>query len=138
MGLETSHNAIAYGNVAAGTSTDPLVDRTWAEATGNVSIDVNLSGTEMTGPGNAIAAENQRYGLGDSAPAWSAGTELTATSTLAQLNTCKSGYDNTPEYKKIWWGINIPAGQTAGAYTGTNTFTAVKNSWVSGDDWCEL
>ena len=37
----------------------------------------------------------------------------------------------------INWGIDIPAGQVAGDYTGSNTITAVENNWSGSGSWCE-
>ena len=109
---------------------------TRVEAAGNVSLDVSLSGTSMTGPGADITADNQKYAA--TGVAWASGTDLSGSPAPFDLNTCKSGYTGTPEYKPVYWGINIPAGQVSGAYTGTNTITAVKNNWVNPDDWCEV
>ena len=117
-----------------------LAADTRPEATGNVAINTNVSGTTMTGPGTAIPIANQRYAAGTSAPAWASGTALSGTPTLVSLGVCKSGYaspSGTPASKDLWWGIAIPSAQTSGAYTGTNTITAVEKSWATSGDWCE-
>jgi len=137
LGFATDYDAVSFGNMDPGTSTNPLIESMRVEATGNCSANTNLYGTAMTGPGTDIPVANQRYGLGATPPAWGDGTELAATSTLASLNICKSGYTATPEWKPIWWGINVPAGQAGGDYTGTNYVVAVKKSWATPGDWCE-
>jgi len=137
LGLADSYNSISYGDLASGANTNPLLEKIRVKSTGNCSIDTNLSGTTMTGPGTAIPIANQRYGLGVGAPAWGDGVELSATSTLASVGVCKSGYALTPAWKPIWWGITIPSGQFSGAYTGTNTIAAVKKPWATTGDWCE-
>ena len=91
----------------------------------------------MTGPGTAIPIANQKYGTGTSAPTWASGTALSGSATLLTLGVCKTGYSTLPMYKQLWWGIAIPSAQTSGAYTGTNTITAVEKTWVSNPDWCE-
>lgn len=134
LGLATSYDAIAYGSVAAGTNTDPLDELTRVEATGNCALDTTLHGTTMTGPGTAIAIANQRYASGSSAPAWADGTALLVTpGEELELNVCKSGYTATPEWGRVWWGIDIPSDQTAGEYTGTNTIEAVTAEVAN---WC--
>ena len=137
LGLASGYTAISYGSMNVGTYTDPLAEKNRVEATGNCSLDAQISGTAMTNGGNSIAASYQRYGLGASAPAWSAGTVLSGTAVAADLNVCKSGYTSTPEYKPIWWGVEIPSGAAAVSYTGTNTITAVKNAWATSGNWCE-
>jgi len=141
IGLADSpYNAIAYGSVAAGAHTTPnLLDLTHMKATGNVSIDASISGDPMTGPGTSIPANKQKYGIGASAPLWGAGGNavLSGTPTLTALHTCKSGYTQTPGWKSVYWGIDIPAGQVAGDYTGSNTITAVENNWSGSGSWCE-
>ncbi len=139
LGLATSYDAIAYGSVSAGSYTDPLLEKTRVEATGNCALDVNLSGTTMTGPGTAIPVANQRYGAGDTAPSWASvsSNTLSTSPTPFGLEVCKSGYTAAPEWKRLWWGIEIPAGQTAGAYTGQNTISAVKDGWTGAGEWCE-
>ena len=137
MDLATSYNSIAYGSVSAGTNMSTLSVETRPEATGNVAINTNLSGTTMTGPGTAIPIANQKYGAGTSAPTWASGTALSGSATLLALGVCKTGYSTLPMYKQLWWGIAIPSAQTSGAYTGTNTITAVEKTYGSGGDWCE-
>ena len=137
LGLATSYDSISYGSMSVGDRIDPLQEKTRIEATGNCSLDAQISGTNMTNGGNSIAVSYQKYGLGGTAPAWSAGTALSGTPTSSNLNVCKSGYTATPEYKPVWWGVEIPTGTLPLSYTGTNTLTAVKNSWASTGDWCE-
>ncbi len=125
LGLAASYNAIAYGGVAAGTNTDPLLEKTRVEASGNCALDVTLHGTTMTGEGDPIPIGNQRYASGSSAPTWAEGTALLVTpGEEFELNVAKT--TGTTSYGKLWWGIDIPVGQTTGEYSGTNTIEAVK------------
>jgi len=137
LGLTTGYTSIAYGAVAAGTNTDPLDELTRVEATGNVGLDVNLSGTTMTDTGTPIPIANQRYASGSTDPAWSEGTALSGSPTAFNLEVCKSGYTETPEWERIWWGIDIPEGQDPGEYSGTDTIEAVEDGWSGSNDWCE-
>ena len=128
MSLATGYNTIAYGSVAAGSNMSTLSTETRTEMGGNVSIDVSLSGTDMQTADtlHTIALANQKYGLGASAPAWASGTVMSGSPVHTDLNSGKSGYSGLAT-KPVWWGINIPAAQFAGSYTGTNTITATKD-----------
>ena len=137
MSLETGYDAISYPNLNVGDTTDPLLEKTHVVASGNVSLDATVSGTDLTKSGASIGVGYQKYGLGTSAPAWSAGTVLSASDAAVDLNCCKSGYTQTPASARIWWGINIPSGKPSGSYSGSNTITAVENAWSNSGDWCE-
>lgn len=134
IGLATSYDAIAYGSMGIGENTATLLEKTRVEATGNVSIDASVSGTNMTKGGDSITVDHQKYA--SSGVAWASGTVLSGTPTGLELNSCKSGFTATPEYKPIYWGIEIPTGTVVGSYTGTNTITGVMNNYVSSPDWC--
>jgi hypothetical protein len=115
--------SINYGTLDAGDSNDPLDKTTTVTATGNVGIDQELSGTNMTGPGT-ITVGYQRYALASST-AYSSATSLSATPTEVELNCSKTILSGTPATKDTWWGIEIPTGSPPGVYSGTNTVTAV-------------
>jgi len=131
LDLAAGYTSIAYeanagGDMDPGTNNDPLLEKTRVEATGNCALDVNLYGVVMQGTGTDIPIGNQRYASGSSAPTWAEGTVLVAsTGEELELNVPKT-ITETPEWERIWWGIDIPVGQTAGGYSGTNTITAIK------------
>ena len=135
LSMESGYNAIAYGSMSINTHTETLLEKVRVQAAGNCALNANMSGTSMTGTGDPITAANQRYAA--SAVSWASGIELSGVAAPFALGVCKSGYTGTPEYKPIYWGINIPAGQLPGSYTGTNTVSAVKKPWSNPNDWCE-
>ena len=121
-------SSLAYGNLSAGQSLDPLSALTIVTATGNVGLDQTLEGTHMYSVGNTISVENQKYALA-ALTAYSAGTTLTTTTTNSELN-CKKTTTDTGETKPTYWGISIPLGTVAGTYGGTNTIIAVKGEFA--------
>jgi len=139
MALTTDYDAIAYGSVSAGGKVDPLVEKLRVEAAGNVSIDLTTAGTDMSKSGASIGKEYQRYEINaaEGGHDWADGEILSDTPAATNINVCKSGYSPTLAWKPMYWGIEIPAGQAAGSYTGTNTLTAVKNTYGGADEWCE-
>lgn len=115
--------SIAYGSLNVGQSNDPLDKITTVTATGNVGLDEELSGTAMTG-GGSIAASYQHYALASST-AYASGTALSSSPTEAELNCQKTISSASPKTKDTWWGLLIPTGTPTGAYSGSNTVTAV-------------
>jgi hypothetical protein len=94
-------------------------------ATGNVGLDEELSGTDMTSGGNTIGVAYQKYALAGST-AYASGTALSTSGTEAELNCLKTTVSGTPATKNTWWGLEIPAGTVSGSYSGTNTIIAIK------------
>lgn len=115
--------SINYGTLNVSESNDPLDKTTTVTATGNVGLDEELSGTDMTGAGT-IGVGYQHYALSAST-AYASGTALTSSATEAELNCQKTTSAGSPATKGTWWGIEIPTGAVAGVYSGTNTVTAV-------------
>ncbi len=127
---------ISYGNFDPGSSSTTLDQQTVVTSTGNISLDVNLYGVAMTSGGNSIAVGQQRYSL-IASTVYASGTQLLVTPGVnVDTNICKN-LSTTKETKDIWWGIAIPDPQETGTYSGSNTFSAVKNAWAAPGDWCE-
>lgn len=118
-------STISYGTLAVGGTNDPLDKTTTVTATGNVGLDVEVSGTNMTSGGNNIAVGQQRYATASST-AYASGAALTVSATEIELNVQKTTSVGAPATKNIWWGLSIPLGTIAGTYSGTNTLTALK------------
>lgn len=117
--------AINYGSLDVGQKNDPLDKTTTVTATGNVGLDEELSGTNLTDGGSGvIAVAKQKHALASST-AYASGTALSGTPIEYELNCFKTTVSGSPQTKNTWWGIEIPAGIPPGAYTGTNTLTAV-------------
>ncbi|MBL8014734.1 MAG: hypothetical protein JNK26_00920 [Candidatus Doudnabacteria bacterium] len=116
--------AISYGTLAVGGSNDPLDKTTTVTATGNVGLDVEVSGTNMTSGANNITVDNQKYATASST-AYASGTSLSGSATEIELNVLKPT-SLSASTKNIWWGLLIPNGTVAGTYTGSNTLIAIK------------
>lgn len=124
--------SIAYGNLSVGQTNDPLDKTTTVTATGNVGLDQELSGEDMTDGGvNSITVDNQKYALASSTT-YASGTALSGTPTEVELNVAKTRLLASPGIKNTWWGLFIPPGTAAGSYSGTNTIVAVKGEV---EDW---
>ncbi len=118
-------SSLAYGNVSAGQTIDPLNKLTLITATGNVGLDQEVSGTDMSdGQSHTIGVNYQKYALATST-SYSSGISLSTSPTEAELNCTKTNSD-VGATKPTYWGISIPVGTFAGSYSGTNTITAVK------------
>ena len=117
--------AINYGTLAASADTGSTNQAATTTNTGNYKIDVEFSGTNMTDGGSlTIAASQQKYGTSSVAYA-SLGYNLSTSPTQRDINLVKATTSTAPSASTTYWGLAIPAGQAAAAYTGTNTFTAV-------------
>ena len=127
---------ISYGNFDPGSSSTTLDKQTIVTSTGNISLDVNLYGSSMISGGNTIAVGQQKYSLSASTPYGSGIQLLVSPGANAETNMCKNT-STTKETDDIWWGIAIPDPQPTGTYSGSNTFSAVKNAWAIPGDWCE-
>jgi len=123
--------SISYGNLTVGQKNDPLDKTTTVTGTGNVGLDVELSGTDMSSGSDTIAVTQQKYALAAST-AYASGASLTTTATEVELNVAKTTDNASPATKTIWWGIEIPSNTPPGTYSGTNTVGAVKGETV---DW---
>jgi hypothetical protein len=124
-------SSIAYGSLSVGQSNDPLDKITTVTATGNVGLDMEVSGTDMDDGGvNTIAVAQQRYALAAST-AYASGSQLSGTDTEIELNCSKTTITGSPETAGTWWGLEIPGGTVAGTYSGSNTLVAVKGETVN-------
>ncbi len=118
--------AISYGSVAAGADTGSTNQTATTTNTGNFKIDLEISGTDMTG-GGTIVASQQKYGSSSVTYA-SLSYNLSTSATARDWDIGKATASSTPAASSTFWGIAIPTGQTAASYSGTNTFTAIFSS----------
>jgi len=126
MGMFTAYDfvssTISYGSLIPGG--DSSVATTTIEATGNVGLDANISGTAMTSGGNNISVGQQKYSL--SSETWDlADFVLSGTATERELNVLKTTTTATPASKIIYWILRIPSIQASGSYSGTNTVAGI-------------
>ena len=117
--------SINYGTLAANADTGSGNQAATTTNTGNYKIDTEFSGTNMTDGGSlTIASAQQKYGTSSVAYA-SLVYNLSTSPTQRDINVGKATTSTIPSASTTYWGLAIPAGQAAAAYTGTNTFTAV-------------
>lgn len=117
--------AINYGSLDVGQSNDPLDKITTVTATGNVGLDQELSGTDLTdGDAGVIPVANQKYALAAST-SYASATSLSGSATEVELNCQKTTTTGAPATKDTYWGILIPASVPPGPYSGMNTVSAV-------------
>ena len=123
LALDVAPGSLDYGAVPAGTDTGAANSQVTVTNTGNVDLDPDISGTDMSDGGNTIAAAQQEYSA--VAFTYGAGTNLSST-TPAQINiTLPQGTSGTvPVTDTVEWGVGVPGGTANGTYTGTTTFAA--------------
>jgi hypothetical protein len=117
---------ISYGNLSVGSTTDPLSPSTTVTATGNASIDVNISGINMASGGDSIGVSYQHFGT--SSVGYATSTALATSSQLVDLNVRKTIATSSPATSSILWGIQIPNFTPSGNYTGANTVIGSVNA----------
>jgi len=120
-----TNTTLDYGTVGLGNTSSEAT--TTVKAIGNVGLDNEISGLNMTSGGNTIIID-QQHASTTSGFAWSTG--ITATTTPAQeleIDCKKTTATNTAATSSTYWLIKIPGTQAAGTYSGTNTITGVTN-----------
>jgi len=120
LAFELSTTTINYGQVNPNeTSTEKNIT---ISTIGNVPLDVNASGTDMTWNGNNIGVAWQHWST-TTGFNWDDGTALGATSTLIGLESGKPTQRPTNATDDIYWKLKVPLDKQAGGpYQGTNVF----------------
>jgi hypothetical protein len=101
------------GDTNMGTASAPTIRNT-----GNVVIDSDMSGTDLTGPGTIVVG-SQGYRFGGVGGF----TALTTSATTAQVDL-GAGASST---EQLDFQLTVPAGKPAGTYTGSVTVDAKKS-----------
>ncbi len=122
LSYDVTTESISYGALTPGGDSDEA--STVMKARGNVGVDQQLSGTNMTSGENTIPVGQQKYNL-TSAQGWASGTALTVTPTEAELNIAKPKTGALTPTKSTYWVLRVPASQKSGTYSGTNTITGL-------------
>jgi hypothetical protein len=117
---------INYGSLEVNTNTGSNNATTTFSNIGNDAIDVLIEGTNLTdGLSSTIPVNEQIFATSTfNYTACTYCTQLTASSTIYELDLTKpttTAYGITDE---IYWGIEIPYGVSAVSHTGTNVFYA--------------
>jgi hypothetical protein len=120
-------NAIAYGTVDVNDDTAALNPSVSLLNFGNESIDVQISGTDMTnGYGSTIPAAQQRYATSTFNYSSCIGcTTLSVTGDSVEVDLLKPTVSTPLIQDEIYWGIAIPFGTASSPHTGINFFMAI-------------
>lgn len=114
--------SISYGTLNPNTDTGATNQTTTVTNTGNVDMDPQLSGTDMTCSGNTIVVGQQQY----SAVPFTYGAGTSLTTSAVTLNITLPQRTAGVITDTVEWGIGIPNGTiNCAPYSGTNTFSAV-------------
>jgi hypothetical protein len=126
LNLTTLGNGIDFGSLKPGSDTGGVNATTTIVNTGNSSINVQLSGTDLAGNTNTIPVGAQKYATSTFVyGSCSVCQFLTGSATNVAVNVNKTTSSTTDSKGDLYWGINVPLGSGANAYSGVNTFTAV-------------
>jgi len=80
----------------------------------------------VTSGGDTIVVGKQKYATSSETYALSTSLLVSPGAEL-ELDLPKTTASSSPATDDVWWGIEIPAGQNFGTYSGTTTFEAKKN-----------
>ncbi len=121
-------SSIAYGPLLPGDDTGSSNQTTVVTNTGNTILDLEISGDNFctdypTCAGYQIPVGYQEYNT--STFTYGLGNALSSTPTSAQINLAKSTLNPANSTTNIYWGLGIPTPKEDGAYSGSNTLTAV-------------
>jgi hypothetical protein len=120
-------SSINYGSLTPGANSGATNQSTTVTNTGNVPIDGEISGSAMcidypVCAGITIPVGSQEYAT--STFTYGAGTDLTGSATIIQLNLAKPTSSPSTSTGTIYWGIGIPSPLETGAYSGQNVLLA--------------
>lgn len=115
-------SSINYGSLNANQNTGATNQSTIISPTGNVGLDVEISGTNMINGANTIPVGNQRYST--STFTYPSGTALSSSPANVEVNIPKPTPSLIP-FASVYWGLGTPAIIAAGTYSGTNYITGV-------------
>jgi hypothetical protein len=123
--------SINYGSLDPGA--DATEQTTTLEARGNVGLDENLSGTDMSATGGTIAVGQQKYNL-TASQGWggTGSVALTTSGIKAELNLAKPKTGSLTPTKNTYWVLRVPNPQATGSYSGTDTVEGIVADLV---DW---
>jgi len=111
----------------AGQSMATLSTTSVIRSSGNVSMDVNIYGTNMTNGSFSIPVGQQRYAT--ASLSYASGSALLANpGTTVPIGLPKPTSTTAIQSSTFYWGIAIPSGQRATTYNGQNSFVGVKKS----------
>lgn len=119
-------SSINYGSLSVGATSSVGVPLNVIN-TGNITVDLNLIGTDLTcSVLGTIPANNQQFELFDSFDFGSAYVLSNTSSQLVEFDLLAgvSGFPAEPNNQNLYWKIQIPNDGVAGNCTGTTTVLA--------------
>lgn len=123
--LSITTGIIDFGALEVGQNTGTVNATTTSRNTGNVPIDIKVSGTDLTGA-STIDVGEQKYATSTFVySSCSICGLLTGVATAVNVNVSKPTSTSAPQTQDIYFGIDVPSGKAAGSYSGTNYFDAV-------------
>jgi hypothetical protein len=120
------NNAINYGAVAATENTGGVNASTTVENQGNVQINIDILGTDMTdGVGAEIPADQQKYATSTfSYSGCTTCSQLSSTTPVILDVDLSKPTTNTPSVEDaVYWGVAVPLGINSAPHQGINVFT---------------
>jgi hypothetical protein len=127
-GLSIDTSSIDFGSLAAGANTGAVNAQTIIYNTGNSSIDIRVSGTDLAGTGSSIGVGEQKYATTTFAYGACAICQfLTGSASDVEVDLPKAVATSTPSSDDLYWGLNVPLNTGAVVHTGVNTFIATSD-----------
>src|SRR5262249_50395576 len=126
-GLAIYSNPLDFGSLQNGQDTGTTDATSTITNTGNVPIDVQVSGTDLSpAAGNVIPVNQQKYATTTFAYSSCAicGT-LSGSAANVNISLTNAVSTTSSSTKDIYFGLNVPTGVPATSFSGVNTFTAV-------------
>jgi len=119
-------NSITYDSLSPEQNMANLTKEVIATTTGNIPIDLQIKGDDMTGvPAGTITITNQRYAT--SSVLWDSGNTASSTYQNFEVDLGKPTSHPSTSTDIIYWGWAVPSGTPVGTYTGTDYFNPVED-----------
>jgi hypothetical protein len=131
LALEVSVPSVNFGSLVNGANTGSTNATTTIQNTGNMPIDIKVSGDPLNGPGGptgVIPVNSQEYATSTFVYAGCSLCQLltgAATPVGVNIPQATTTAATSSQTRNIYFGIQVPIGVNSGAYNGTNYFTAV-------------
>jgi hypothetical protein len=127
-GLSIDTSNIDFGSLAAGANTGAVNAQTIVNNTGNSSIDIQVSGTDLAGTGSTIGVGEQKFATTTFAYGACAICQfLTGSASNVEVDLPKTTATTSPATDDLYWGLNVPLNTGAVVHTGVNTFIATSD-----------
>ena len=122
----TVTNSITYDSLNPDQNMTNLTKEVTATTTGNVPIDLQIKGDNMTyGATGTIAIANQRYAT--SSVLWASGNIASSTYQNFEVDLGKPTSHPSTSTDIVYWGWAVPSGTPVGTYAGTDYFNPVED-----------